>query len=76
MIKARDENSIQKKTETEIKMPARMIVTRFSFLNCKVIPEAKVQAVAIDRQTRSIIDGHSSLNHGILRPKKAPELRR
>ena len=57
VIKARDENSIQKKTETEIKMPARMIVTRFSFLNCKVIPEAKVQAVAIDRQARLIIDG-------------------
>lgn len=57
VIKAREENSIRKKTEIEIKMTARIIVTIFSLLNCKVIPEAKVQAVAIDRQARLIIDG-------------------
>ncbi len=57
VIKAREENSIQKKTEIEIKMAARIMVTIFSLLNCKVIPEAKVQAVAIDRQARLIIDG-------------------
>ena len=40
VIKAREENSIQKKTEIEIKMAARIIVTIFSLLNFKVIPEA------------------------------------
>ncbi len=57
MIKASEENRIQKKMDTKIKRLAKMIVTIFSFLNWTVIPEAKVQTVAIDRQAKLIIDG-------------------
>lgn len=57
IIMAKEENLIQKKMDTRIKILASTIVTIFSFLNWTVIPEAKVQTVAIDRQAKLIIDG-------------------
>ena len=59
VIKAREENSIQKKTEIEIKMAARIIVTIFRLLNCKVIPEAKVQSV-VNRFGSEVLAGFSA----------------
>lgn len=54
---AKEENLIQKKMDTRIKILASTMVTIFSLLNWTVIPEAKVQTVAIDRQAKLIIDG-------------------